>query len=388
MVNGKDIMRLKLWFLPLALLLCTCAWYLSPLLKPLPQPVGPYPLGTTAITMVDDTRKELYANQDQQRTLMARLWYPASKSDAPLYPYLGDAMPAFQQLVAQFYHVPLWISKLLLRDVMTHAHADIPCALTTHGWPVVLFSHGLLGMPSETYVSILEAIASSGYVVVGIEHPYLNVFTRYPDGSVVSSQRLSQKFSAMRPQQQKEFQCAAIDTYKADMNCVLEHLELLNNDPASTWYQKLDLSRVVVMGHSAGGTAAIEFCRAHQECKGAIDLDGWFDQCIGNEPIDQPLLLIVGSPIETIDEPTPEYLARKELTREQYYAQEAAIVRHKKMLFSQSGCSIVVLPGLAHDEFGDLILRKWPLRSWHAPDAYATLKTINTAILDFLKHNL
>ena len=381
-------MNIKILSIGFCIGIVGCVWYISPILKPLPQPTGSYAIGTTSVAITDQNRVDPYASGEQKRTLMTRLWYPTFTPTGSIYPYLGTTMPAFQQLVAQFYGVPLWVSKWLLRNITTHAYSQAPCAPTTHGWPVVLFSHGLLGMPSETYVSILETIASSGYIVVGIEHPYLNVLTQYPDGKIVSSHQLSEQFNKMRPQQQHEFQCAAIDTYKADMNCVLKHLKVLNDDPISQWYHKLDLQQVVVMGHSAGGTAAIEFCRAHQECKGAIDLDGWYDQCIGDEPLQQPLLLIFGSESLEVTEPTLEYLARKELTREQYYEREAAIARHRKRLYSQPGSSMVILPGATHDDFSDFVLIKWPLRAWNRVDGYGTVKAINTTVLQFLNQIL
>lgn len=381
-------MNIKLLCIGLGVGIAGCLWYISPILKPLPQPTGPYHIGTTALPIVDPLRKEMYADYDQQRTLMTRLWYPITTPTGSLYPYLGTTMPAFQQLVAQFYGIPLWLSKWLLRGITTHAHADVECSPTTRGWPVVLFSHGLLGMPSETHISIIETVASAGYVVISIEHPYFNVLTQYPDGKIVSSHQLNEQFSKMRPQQQREFQCAAIKTYKADMACVLKHLDTLNNDSASPWYHKLDLQQVVVMGHSAGGTAAIEFCRLHSACKGAIDLDGWYDQCIGDEPLKQPLLLIFGSESLEVTEPTLEYLARKELTRELYYEREATIARHRERLYSQPGSSMVVLPGATHDDFSDFTLVKWPLRAWNRVDGYATVKAINTTVLQFLNLTL
>src|SRR5437879_4090284 len=123
-------MRLTLWLLVFMLMIGTLSWYLSPMLNPLPQPLGPYPLATRTITITDQTRKEIYADHDQQRILITHVWYPASNNTGPFYPYLGNAMPAFQQLVAQFYGVPAWLSKWLLRGLMTHAHQDSPCATT------------------------------------------------------------------------------------------------------------------------------------------------------------------------------------------------------------------------------------------------------------------
>ena len=46
--------------------------------------------------------------------------------------------------------------------------------------------------------------------------------------------------------------------------------------------------------------------------------------------------------------------------------------------------SMLVLPGVMHDDFGDFILIRWPLRAWKRTDGYATLQAINSAVLQFL----
>ena len=111
---------------------------------------------------------------------------------------------------------------------------------------------------------------------------------------------------------------------------------------AVSFTNHLDLDRVGVMGHSAGGTAAIEFCRIDKRCKAGVDLDGWYDQAIGHEPLQQPLLLMFGSKSLEVTELSTEYLKRKELTRERYYEREQNIADHKKELCKNKNCSMII----------------------------------------------
>lgn len=61
----------------------------------LPEPSGPFSVGTVRIEMVDSTRGELSrANTDQVRRLMVQLWYPAKSGSAnvrePYVPEMRD----------------------------------------------------------------------------------------------------------------------------------------------------------------------------------------------------------------------------------------------------------------------------------------------------------
>ena len=324
---------------------------------------------------------------------MVRFFYPAdakAMADEPAdakagqhYSYLGSKMPILQQIFANLHHIPLWASALLWRNIMTHAYSNAPLATARSTYPVILFSHGGLGLPSDTYAAIIEELASHGYIVVAMDHPYLNLITQYPDERVVSSQEISAQFNRMRPKDQYEFLTGMIEVYKADMKLVLDELAKINADPNSIFYHHLDLDHIGVMGHSAGGTASIEFCRSDSRCKAAADLDGWYDHIIGHEPLKQPLLLMFAEKSLEIGEPTPEYLKRKELTREGYFEREKNIAEHRKALCNTSNCAMIILPNADHGSFGDAVLFKWPFRSWHDPDSYALLSTINKHIVNF-----
>ncbi|GMU19756.1 MAG: esterase [Candidatus Babeliales bacterium] len=365
-------------------------WYCCPAFKPFPKPTGNYEVGTTSLELTDQSRKEIYSeNSDDNRKLSVRFYYPTQiTSESTKYPYLGKKMPYFQQYIANQYHLTNATTKLLFGNITTHAYENVPLAEANKKYPVILFSHGLLGFPSDTSAVILENLASHGYIVAAIDHPYFNGLTLYQDGKVVTSQKLSEQFNKMRWPQQKEFQTQAIEIYKADFKFFIDELAKLNIDPNSIFYNRLDLNRIAVMGHSAGGTASIEFCRADTRCKAAINLDGWYDQVIGHEPIKQPLLLIFAEKSLEVIEPTPEYLKRKELTRDQYFEREKNIAEHRKALCNTPNCKTVIIPGTTHSDFDDMMLLKWPFRSWNAIDPYKTLELVNSSIVQFLNIHL
>ena len=365
-------------------------WYASPIFKPFPEPIGTFSIGTTVIELNDTSRKEIYSeNPNDTRTLVVRFFYPCQiMKSLEKYPYLGAKMPYFEQHIASQYHLTHATSKLLLRNIKTNSFINAPLATENNSYPVILFSHGLLGYPSDISITILENLASHGYIVAAIDHPYFNGLTLYANGKIITEKKLSNAFNTMSQAEQKKFLSQAIEMYKADMKFIIDELEKLNEKRGSIFYHHLDLNHIAVMGHSAGGTASIEFCRTDTRCKAAINLDGWYDHVIKPEPLDKPLLLVFAEKSIEVTEPTPEYLKRKELTREQYYEREKNIVEHKKRLCEAPLCSMVIIPGASHSDFDDMMFLKWPFRSWNAVDAYKTLDMINTYSIEFLNKYL
>ena len=360
-------------------------WYSSPILQPFPDLTGPHQVGITTFMWTDTERTETYAsNPDEKRSLVVRVWYPADTvSLAKPYTHFGQKLPYLQKAFSAHYGLPEWVGTLLFPSRVTHAYVDAPLSTSAKSYPVILFFHGLLGV-GDMSVSLLEELASNGYIVVAIDQPYFNFLTLYPNGTVVTAQRLSDQFAKASAAEQKEFQTEAIAVYKKDMKFVLDRLTFLSEDQATPFYHKLCLDRVGIMGHSAGGTAAIEFCRSDKHCKAVVNLDGWYDQVIGYEPFTTPTLLLFGQTKEATAEPTAEYLKRKNLTREQYYERERTIEEHKKAVCEKSAeCSMVMIPGASHEDFGDGALLKWPLRSIDAPSGSTLLATINGKVLHF-----
>ena len=180
-------------------------YYILPVLKPFPMPTGPYIIGTQRAWIVDKNRNDPYSENGGPRIIRACFWYPASSENETSYPYLGGMMPHFQRLYAQLYSIPEWINRILWRGIMTHAYSDAELSPARQKYPVVIFSHGLLGLPSEMYVSLIENIVSHGYIVVALDHPYFNVMTEYPDKKFVSCQEISSRFETRDRRSSRNF---------------------------------------------------------------------------------------------------------------------------------------------------------------------------------------
>lgn len=387
--NKKSILKnIFSIIVSLSVLITAILWHITPIFKSFPEPNGPYTVGTTTIELKDISRQDPYTkNIPNTRNLMIRFFYPAQSSPEK-YVYLSDKLPRLIPLIAQQFSCPESLTKKMIANIPTHTYENAPLAKTKNQYPIILFSHGLLGLPSDMHHALLENIASNGYIVAAIDHPYFNLLTTYPNRTSISSQALTTQFHRMSPHEQKKFQSNAIDTYKADMRHVINQLTQLNQDQNNIFYHHLDLNSIGIIGHSAGGTAAIELSRIDHRIKVCINLDGWYDHIIGYEPIKQPLLLLFGSQTVDIKEPNTEYLKRKEISREQYYQKEMAIAAHRKALCKTSHCNMIIIPNISHEDFSDKVLLKWPLRAWNEPNSYWVIRTISSRILNFLSDHL
>ena len=133
----------------------------------LPEPSGPYSVGTFEYSITDDSRKERYA-PTRNRELYVEVWYPAEKSASGGF--------AVRTLFQELYEGDYTQQSLLfgyLRHVPTHSLVHAPVATPDRGpFPVLLFNHALeLGFTSQNQL-LMEHLASHGYVIFSIAHPY------------------------------------------------------------------------------------------------------------------------------------------------------------------------------------------------------------------------
>jgi predicted dienelactone hydrolase len=156
--------------LPLALLLSASAVLTHELpIFSLPEPTGPYGVGTFEYSITDDSRKERYA-PTRNRELYVEVWYPAPAANSAL----GNVpvRTLFQELYEGDYTRQSFLFGYL-RHISTHSHVHAPVAAPDRGpFPVLLFNHALeLGFTSQNQL-LMEHLASHGYVIFSIAHPY------------------------------------------------------------------------------------------------------------------------------------------------------------------------------------------------------------------------
>jgi len=150
------------------------------------------------------------------------------------------------------------------------------------------------GFSILSYSAILEELASHGYIIVGINHTYdapINVFL---DGNIVSASSVFLNEINSQKEDYKEtfrlIENAAV--YKVnDINFVVNQLENLNIN-SNILNGKLDLSQIVVIGHSLGGNAAFEFCSSDNRCIAAINFDGALWSDVGRIGLKKPVMVI------------------------------------------------------------------------------------------------
>jgi predicted dienelactone hydrolase len=133
----------------------------------LPEPSGPYAVGTFDYSITDDSRKERYS-PTRNRELYVEVWYPAEKSASSAFP----VRTLFQELYEGDYTRQSFLFGYL-RHIPTHSHVHAPVAASASGpFPVLLFNHALeLGFTSQNQL-LMEHLASHGYVIFSIAHPY------------------------------------------------------------------------------------------------------------------------------------------------------------------------------------------------------------------------
>jgi predicted dienelactone hydrolase len=262
----------------------------------LPEPNGPYPVGTTELHLVDHDRADPWV-AGATRELMVSVWYPAQPGEQPRAPYLlpGAAAAFDHQTSPSLGIAPGQIDF----GVATHAGIGAAARPRAGGWPVVLYSPGAT-MPRSLGTALVEQLAAEGYVVVTIDHTHEAPAVDFPGGRVeprqlpVSSPEVLKKMIATRVQD-TTFVLDELETLAAGGNPDAEQRRL----PAGLG-RALDLSEIGMFGHSAGGFTTGETMVTDRRIDAGADLDGSLGYAlsagdfgtVAEQGLDRPFLLM------------------------------------------------------------------------------------------------
>ncbi|BAJ26791.1 alpha/beta hydrolase family protein [Kitasatospora setae] len=305
-----------------------------------PVPSGPFAVGTRVVQWTDPERPETFtADPADRRTVVVQLWYPARKMPAgtPRARYLGRTA-AEARTVADALAGAVKLPGFLFDDAAGARTRSVPDAPPADGggrFPVVLFSPGSGGARTQN-TAWAEELASHGYLVAALDHPYDSAAVLLDDGRTVrtatsstgdrdADQRLAAEWTAVRA---------------ADLRFALTELTALDagTDPLAG---RIDTGRAAAAGHSMGGAAALQAARQDARFAAAVDLDG-FPHGPADPALHRPVLALTQEPTPATD---PRYLPR--LT-EALAADSAPSYR-------------VTVPGAAHLGFTDAPLYLPPL---------------------------
>src|SRR6202030_4333331 len=165
------------------------------------------------------------------------------------------------------------LTQFVTRDlsrVRTHSVRDAEVSPQQHSYPLVLMRAGLAALTTD-YTTLVEDLASHGYVVVGFDAPYRSFVVVFPDGRVIARAPQNNADLVSGPQQEQLANKLA-QSWSADMRLALDQLGRLNtSDPSGRFLGRLDTQRAGVFGHSLGGATALQFCHDDSRCKAGID---------------------------------------------------------------------------------------------------------------------
>lgn len=269
----------------------------------IPYPTGAFSVGTAEYHLIDSERKEPHtATKKDHRELMIQVWYPATPvphAKPQLYiPYGADII---QQAISEQAQIPL-SSLEYLKTLPSHSYRNAPVSDAQLTYPIILFSPGA-GMPAHLYASILETIASHGYIVVGINYPYDTDPVVFPDGRII--RQVKTDF----PDEKTKIKARTkqLKGWVKDLQLVLNELERINRqDPQQLLTNRLDLAHVGALGHSLGGSAVLELCKIDKRCRACIDMDGK-SYNIYKQPLNVPSLFLIAAHDEKILAPLKEF---------------------------------------------------------------------------------
>lgn len=230
----------------------------------LPSPTGPHSVGVREIVIADSAREERLApDPGGPRRLRVRFWYPAADTAGPTVPYMDEPTAA------------TWVERHgfpegFQRNVHTHARPDAPLAVGDGPWPLLVFSHGM-SWPSAMYQSLLQEMASQGYVVAAVDHTGYADAILFPDGRLAGFTAWSAPPGS--DAERRARLAAHMPTWVADLRFALDAIERLSSsgDPL---YRSISTAGAGVFGHSYGGGAAARLMEADPRVVAAANLEG------------------------------------------------------------------------------------------------------------------
>jgi dienelactone hydrolase len=267
-------------------------WWPSGRVKDLPAPSGEHAIGTTAFDVMGEGAQRV----------PVRAWYPAQPGSGAREPSLDDALRS--ALAAQL-HLP----RFLLPRNPSASTIDAPAA--PGRFPVLVFNHGV-GSFQKQSASLLEELASHGFVVLSVGHPGQSLVVQFSDGATLALDRASPAWRAVAvgpaelerqagevqplleraraartPEALREVMQAVagqpsyaalvpvLEAWTRDTRQVLDALGPLDDGALTPVLRgHLDAPRLGVLGHSLGGILAGQLAMREPRVRAGMSFDG------------------------------------------------------------------------------------------------------------------
>lgn len=264
-LNSAVYRRLQHFSLGALLVVSLIPWTIFLPVPTLIQPLGKYAVGTRVFRWVDSARTEQITKDPfDKRNVIVQAWYPAQPDGKGIHSLYLDGLPNLPPKVSV-------LPSFLLEhydQIDTYAVVNATPAKAQGKWPVVLFLPGY-GAARAFYTSLAVGLASHGYVVFSLDHPYESAITQLANGELATT---IENFQPDAPNR-LGFMKNRLDIRIADVQFVLNQVETKHSS-TNEFFTSLDLNRIGIAGHSLGGATAGAAMAHDSRLKAAVNIDG------------------------------------------------------------------------------------------------------------------
>jgi dienelactone hydrolase len=231
----------------------------EPLRVAVPAPSGRFEVGTRAIEMVDRSRRDTPGSPGARR-LMVQVTYPRADR--------GSCHPSL--------YISRGVIPILSAAVGLHRPTEIATGICRGGrvapgaHPLLVFSHAFTA-DRFVYASLVNDLASRGYVVVAPDHPPDAFAVQYPGGEVVEGEY----GRPLAPADITTEEIAELNELRTDdARFVVSRTLKLARAGSGFLAGGVDGHRIGILGHSLGGSTATRAAQVDRRFDAAVDLDG------------------------------------------------------------------------------------------------------------------
>lgn len=280
------------------------------------EPTGEYSIGTLNLYLVDSSRREpVKKSYKGFRRIFVKVWYPSDVKEGLVYnKYLSSYDAEVIYDIFKIKKVSIEQIKRL-KQYDTHSCEGIELATSDKPFPVILFNAGYYFGMTDLYSNYMEMLASHGYIVFSVIHPYHQPLVYFPDGDAkllkkksqvaflewklrervkikkITNEEIQAKFTKRVLKNLKQFG-KTVNLWTIDNQFVLDYLVKMNQAVEDPFYGKIDLDRIGIFGQSLGGAVAGQMAHVDARIKAAINIDCFQFGDVVDQDLQTPLMLI------------------------------------------------------------------------------------------------
>jgi|GEM_PF-806657 len=283
----------------------------------LPKPTGPFAVGVKSKSLTDSSRTEKYTHHRTYRRVQLDIWYPAQEPENQEYnAYLDGFSSALIYSIFKSKGIRLGLLDSI-KQTPTYSYLNAKILPDKGPYPLLIFTPGFYFGMAPLYSAFMENLASHGYVVCSISHPYEQPFIRFNDGETAFMKKKKSQLTYLqlwwayktqfrKPENPEVIERITrnylrklkrfdtmLDLWMADTEFVLDYLfQAQQNADSYSWLSQVDLQHIGAFGQSFGGAVAGQLCLRDKRVLTGINMDGFqFGDVIDN-PLQKPFMLI------------------------------------------------------------------------------------------------